>query len=51
MHFLLWSGHVASGLENTLYISRVQARYIHKVTTDMIYDPAVGLSCNYYPGL
>ncbi len=37
--------------ENTLYISRVQARYIHKVTTDMIYDPNVGLSCNYYPGL
>ena len=36
---------------NRLYISRVQARYIRKVTPDMIYDPDVGLSCNYYPGL
>lgn len=36
---------------NTLYISRVQARYIRKVTTDMIYDPNVGMSCSYYPGL
>ncbi len=37
--------------DNILYISRVQARYIRKVTADMIYDPNVGLSCNYYPGL
>lgn len=37
--------------ENVLYISRVQARYIRKVTADMIYDPSVGLACNYYPGL
>jgi len=36
---------------NTLYISRVQARYIRKVTADMIYDPNVGMSCSYYPGL
>ena len=37
--------------ENKLYISRVQARYIKKITADMIYDPSVSLSCNYYPGL
>lgn len=36
---------------HALYISRVQARYIRKVTTDMIYDPNVGMSCSYYPGL
>ena len=37
--------------ENKLYISRVQARYIRRVTSDMIYDPEVGLSCSAYPGL
>lgn len=37
--------------QNKLYISRVQARYIRKVTSDMIYDPQVGLSCSAYPGL
>ncbi|HSA35168.1 MAG TPA: hypothetical protein P5202_01265 [Methanomassiliicoccales archaeon] len=37
--------------ENKLYISRVQARYLRRVTSDMIYDPEVGLSCNAYPGL
>jgi hypothetical protein len=37
--------------ENTLYVSRVQARYVRKITSDMIYDPNVSLSCNYYPGL
>jgi hypothetical protein len=36
---------------NRLFISRIQARYIRKVTPDMIYDPRVGLSCDYYPGL
>ena len=36
---------------NRLFISRVQARYIRKVTLDMIYDPQVGLSCNHYPDL
>jgi hypothetical protein len=37
--------------EHTLYVSRVQARYIRKVTADMIYDPEVGMSCSHYPGL
>jgi len=37
--------------DHTLYVSRVQARYIRKVTPDMIYDPEVGMSCSYYPGL
>ncbi|HQN75382.1 MAG TPA: hypothetical protein PLR51_04335 [Methanomassiliicoccales archaeon] len=36
---------------NKLYISRVQAKYLRKVTSDMIYDPEVGLSCSAYPGL
>lgn len=30
-----------------LYISRVQARYISKVTADML-DPSRYLSCSYY---
>ncbi|KAF5072711.1 hypothetical protein DSECCO2_198950 [anaerobic digester metagenome] len=37
--------------ENKLYISRVQARYLRRVTSDMIYDPEVGMSCSAYPGL
>ncbi len=37
--------------ENKLYISRVQAKYIRRVTSDMIYDPEVGMSCSAYPGL
>lgn len=37
--------------ENKLYISRVQAKYLRKVTSDMIYDPEVGMSCSAYPGL
>jgi len=36
---------------NKLYISRVQARYLRRVTSDMIYDPEVGMSCSAYPGL
>ncbi|MCE5261032.1 MAG: hypothetical protein LLG21_03505 [Euryarchaeota archaeon] len=37
--------------ENKLYVSRVQARYLRAITSDMIYDPEVGLSCQAYPGL
>lgn len=37
--------------ERTIYVSRVQARYIRKITADMIYDPEVGMSCSHYPGL
>jgi hypothetical protein len=37
--------------QNKLYISRVQARYLRRVTSDMIYDPEVGMSCSAYPGL
>jgi hypothetical protein len=36
---------------NTLYISRVQARYIDRITMDMMYDADVGLNCSLYPGL
>lgn len=37
--------------ENKLYISRVQAKYLRRVTSDMIYDPEIGMSCSAYPGL
>jgi len=37
--------------KNTLYISRVQARYIDIVTMEMMYDADVGLNCSLYPGL
>ena len=37
--------------ENKLYISRVQARYIDRVTMEMMYDSDVGLNCSLYPGL
>jgi hypothetical protein len=37
--------------EHTLFISRVQARYIDHVTKEMIYDPDVGISCSMYPDL
>ena len=33
---------------NSLYISRVQARYIDRVTMDMLYDPSRRLSCVIY---
>jgi hypothetical protein len=36
--------------KNTLYISRVQARYIERVSKDMLYDADVGLNCSLYPG-
>jgi hypothetical protein len=36
---------------NTLYISRVQARYIRKVTPDIKNDPTGGMTCSNYPGL
>ena len=36
---------------NTLYISRVQARYIDRVTMEMMYDADVGLNCSLYPDL
>ncbi|OPY33043.1 MAG: hypothetical protein A4E32_00715 [Methanomassiliicoccales archaeon PtaU1.Bin124] len=37
--------------DHTLFISRVQARYISRVTMDMVYDPERGLSCSMYPDL
>ncbi|HSV42264.1 MAG TPA: hypothetical protein VLH13_02510 [Methanomassiliicoccales archaeon] len=37
--------------DRTLYISRVQARYIDHITMDMVYDPERGLSCSMYPDL
>lgn len=37
--------------EHTLFISRVQARYINRITLDMVYDPEKGLSCSMYPDL
>lgn len=37
--------------KNTLFVSRVQARYIERVTMDMMYDADVGLNCSLYPGL
>jgi hypothetical protein len=37
--------------KQTLFISRVQARYINRVSMDMMYDPERGLSCSMYPDL
>jgi hypothetical protein len=37
--------------DQTLFISRVQARYINRITMDMVYDPEKGLSCSMYPDL
>lgn len=37
--------------KNTLYISRIQARYIVRVTMDMLYDPSRRLSCELYDDL
>ncbi|QLH74631.1 MAG: hypothetical protein HPY73_03640 [Methanomassiliicoccales archaeon] len=37
--------------DRTLFISRVQARYINRITSSMIYDPEEGLSCSMYPEL
>jgi hypothetical protein len=37
--------------DHTLFISRVQARYINRVTMDMVYDSEKGLSCSMYPDL
>jgi hypothetical protein len=37
--------------KRTLYISRVQARYIDRVCMDMMYDPDRGISCSMYPDL
>jgi hypothetical protein len=34
--------------KNTLYISRVQARYIDRVTMDMLYVPGRGIGCFIY---
>lgn len=34
--------------ENTLFISRVQARYIDRVTMDMLYDPSRRFNCFLY---
>lgn len=36
---------------HTLFVSRVQARYINHITMDMIYDPEGGLNCSLYPDL
>ncbi|MCU0860775.1 MAG: hypothetical protein MUE65_00455 [Methanomassiliicoccales archaeon] len=33
---------------NTLYISRIQARYIDRVSMDMMYDPSRRLNCVLY---
>jgi hypothetical protein len=35
----------------TLYISRVQARYIDRVTMDMLFDPSRVSSCVMYEDL
>jgi hypothetical protein len=37
--------------DRTLFISRVQARYVSHVTKDMIYDSEEGLNCSMYPDL
>jgi hypothetical protein len=37
--------------KQTLYISRVQARYIDRVTMDMLFDPARASSCVMYEDL
>ncbi|MDD1748102.1 MAG: hypothetical protein LUQ16_10115 [Methanomassiliicoccales archaeon] len=34
--------------KNTLFISRVQARYIDRVTMDMLYDPSRRFNCILY---
>ena len=34
--------------KNILYISRVQARYIDRVTVDMLYVPGRGVDCFIY---
>ena len=34
--------------KNTLYISRVQARYIDRVTMDMLYVPGRSIGCFIY---
>lgn len=34
--------------DNTLYISRIQARYIDRVSMDMMYDPSRRLNCVLY---
>lgn len=34
--------------KNTLFISRLQARYIDRVTMDMLYDPNRRLNCYLY---
>jgi hypothetical protein len=34
--------------KNTLFISRIQARYINRVTMDMLYDPSRRLNCVLY---
>ena len=34
--------------ENTLFVSRIQARYIDRVTMDMLYDPSRRLNCYLY---
>lgn len=36
---------------NTLFISRVQARYIDRITLDMLYHPGRRLSCGLYDEL
>jgi hypothetical protein len=41
---------IAAG-KNMLFVSRVQARYINRITMDMMYDPERGLSCSMYPDL
>lgn len=37
--------------ERTLFISRVQARYIDRVTMDMLYDPSRRAVCSIYDDL
>lgn len=32
--------------DNTLYISKVQASYVNRVTIDMVYDPEKIFSCS-----
>jgi hypothetical protein len=34
--------------KHTLFISRVQARYIDRVSLDMLYDPSRRISCTLY---
>lgn len=38
---------VKAGMQ-ILYISRVQARYIARVTLDMLYDPSRSITCSMY---